>query len=115
MSKITYFIKKKIGDDTHSFSVEGETLHEVVMAARKLSFYDVECCGLCRSKNLELSAHVTPTEGHEYTYVRCLNCKGTLNFGQQKKDKEIFYLRTTEIQGGQYDGQKTFDWKAMEK
>ena len=46
MSKITYFIKKKIGNEIHSFSVEGENLHDVVMGSRKLSFNDVDKCGV---------------------------------------------------------------------
>lgn len=113
MSKMTYYIKKKIGREYHSFSVEGATLHEAVMASRKLSFFDVHKCGLCDSDDLELSAHVTPNEGHEYTYVRCKKCKATLNFGQQKKDSDVFYLRTTTIESGPYAGQKTLDWKAF--
>ena len=69
----------------------------------------------CGSTNLDLSAHVTPNENHEYTYVRCKECRATLNFGQQKKDTELFYLRTTIIEGGQYNGQKCFDWKPFER
>ena len=41
MGKIQQFIKKKIGNTTHTFVVEGENLHEVIMTAQKLSFYDV--------------------------------------------------------------------------
>jgi len=114
MSKITYFIKKKIGKDYHNFSIEGENLHDVVMGSRKLSFNDIPVCGLCGGNNLELSAHVTPVENHEYTYIRCRDCKATLNFGQQKKDKELYYLRTTTIEGGPNHGQKTYDWKAYD-
>lgn len=115
MEKITYYIKKKIGRDYHSFSVDGKNLHEAVMAAKKLSFQDVPCCGICKSDDLELSAHVTPKEGHEYTYVRCKACKATLNFGQQKKDDDVFYLRTVTIEGGPYAGQKAFEWKPFDK
>lgn len=111
MSKITYFIKKKIGREYHSFSVEGENLHDAVMAAKKLSFFDVHKCGLCGSDDLELSAHVTETERHKYTNIICRNCRATLNFGQQKKDSNVFYLRTTTINSGEYAGQKTLDWR----
>ena len=106
--KITMYFKKKVGKDYVSFSAEGENLHEAVMASKKLSFEDIETCGICGSNNLELSAHVTPDEGHEYTYVRCKACRATLNFGQQKKDDTIFYFRTVEK-----DGQKFYDWKAF--
>lgn len=111
MGKIIYHVKKQIGKNTHSFSVEGKDLHEVVMESKKLSFDDVKACGICGCENLELSAHDTEGKGFEYTYVRCKQCKATLNFGQQTKNKEIFYLRTTEITGGPHLGLKAFDWK----
>ena len=114
MGKITYFIKKKIGNETHSFSVEGENLHEVVMAAGKLSFGDIDLCGICGHNDLILAAHVTPNEGHEYTYVRCKKCKATLNFGQQKKDNNTYYYKTVDMIGGQ-PGQKAYAWKPYVK
>lgn len=111
MAKLTYFVKKKIGKETHQFMVEGKDLHEVVMESKKLSFNDVFRCGLCDSPNLELSAHVTEGDGFEYTYIKCTSCKATLNFGQQKKKDDIYYLRTTDITQGPYKGQKAYDWK----
>jgi hypothetical protein len=111
MGKITYYLKKKIGKETHTFMVDGKNLHEVVMEGKKLSFNDVDVCGICGSDNLELSAHVTEEDGYDYTYIRCKKCKATLNFGQQKKNDDIYYLRTIEIPDGQYKGQKAYDWK----
>jgi hypothetical protein len=111
MAKITYHVRKRIGRDTHSFSVEGKNLHEVVMEAKKLSFGDIVSCGLCGHDDLELSAHVTEGDGYDYTYIRCKKCKATLNFGQQKKNDDIYYLRTVEITSGPYKGQKGYDWK----
>lgn len=108
---MTYYVKRKIGREYHSFSMNGANLHEAVMASKKLSFFDVHKCGLCGSDDLEISAHVTEKEGHEYTYVQCKSCKARLNFGQQKKDSDVFYLKTTTITTGQYAGQKTLDWK----
>ena len=109
--KITYYFKILIGKNYVSFSTEGDNLHEAIMASKKISFDGIKECGMCRSTNLELSAHVTPKEKHEYTYVRCMDCKATLNFGQRKDDKNMFYLRTEEIMEGQYKGQKAYAWK----
>jgi late competence protein required for DNA uptake (superfamily II DNA/RNA helicase) len=111
MAKITYYVKKKIGKEVHSFSVEGENFHDVVLEARKLSFNDIHRCDICGHEDLELSAHVTEKKGFEYVYIRCKKCRATLNFGQQKKDDSIFYLKTKEITDGQYAGQKAYDWK----
>jgi hypothetical protein len=111
MGKITYYLKKKIGKEIHTFMVEGKNLHEVVMESKKLSFNDIDKCGICSSEDLELSAHVTEGDGFDYTYIRCKNCRATLNFGQQKKNDDIYYLRTTEITSGQFAGKKAYDWK----
>lgn len=111
---ITYFIKKKIGKEWHSFSVQGSDLHDVLMQAKKLSFDNMPECGLCRSDDLELSAHTTEDKGFDYAYIRCKKCKATLNFGQQKKDKETFYYKTVNVDG--QDGRKIkyYDWRAFE-
>ena len=45
MGKITYYIKKKIGREVHSFSVEGDNLFDAVLTSRNLSFNNVEKCG----------------------------------------------------------------------
>ena len=108
---ITYYVNKQVGGKIHTFTVTGKNLFECVMAAKKFSFDDVHTCGLCAGNNLELSAHATD-DGYNYVYVRCKTCKATLNFGQQKKDNEIFYLKTIEIADGQYKGGKAYDWKA---
>ena len=112
MGKIIMYEEKQVGRNKKRFAVEGKTLFEVVMEAKKLSFDDITKCGLCGHDDLELSAHSTPEDGFEYVYIRCKKCRATLNFGQQKKNKEIYYLRTTEITEGQYKGQKAYDWKA---
>ena len=110
MTKIIQYIEKQVGKTKQRFAVEGKNLHEVVMESKKLSFDDIHNCGLCGSDELELSAHVTD-DGFNYTYIRCKKCRATLNFGQQKKNTEIFYLKTVEIPSGQYKGQKAYDWK----
>lgn len=113
MGKISKIVKKRIGRTDHTFFVEGDNLHQLIMEERKLSFGDVLNCGLCGGDDLILSAHVTESEGYDYTYIKCLKCKGTLNFGQQKKHDDIYYLRTVEITSGQYAGQKSYDWKSF--
>lgn len=117
MSKISYYIKKRVGNEIHSFSVEGESLHDVVMQSKKLSFHDVSKCGACGSEYLNLSAHVTEKEGHEYTLIKCGKCKSFVNFGQQKKNDDIFYLRTRDEidQNGHTTGKKELDWQQMQE
>ena len=106
MSKIKKIIKKKIGKEVHIFELEADSFHGVMLEASKLSFPDLPNCGLCQSENLTLGAHKTEKESYVYAYVRCLDCKGTLNFGQKKEDSDVVYFRTTEV-----DGQKYYDWQ----
>jgi len=110
MSEITYYIKKKIGREVHSFSVTGKNFHEAVMAAEKLSFGDVPRCGICGNDDLVLGAHVTE-EGHNYTHIRCKKCRATLNFGQQKKDNTVYYVRIVDGINAQGQAVKVHDWK----
>jgi hypothetical protein len=102
-------IEKKVGKRTYEFTVEGENLHDAVMESKKLSFYDVHKCGCCGSDDLVLDAHVAQ-EKFNYTTVKCNGCKASVNFGQQQKDDNVFYLRTREKTDG--SGGKEIDWKA---
>ena len=77
------------------------------MESKKLSFYDVHKCGECGSDDLVLDAHVAQ-EKFNYTTVKCNKCKASVNFGQQQKDKDVFYLRTRDKQDG---SGKEADWK----
>ena len=116
MSKFTLFISKRIGKETFRFAVEGKNFHEAVMEKQKLSFPDIiPNCGVCGSDELDLGAHVTPGESYEYTYIRCKKCRATLNFGQQKKDKEVYYLRT--VDGTDQSGKATkfYDWQPFQQ
>lgn len=105
MAKITYFIKKKIGKEVHSFSVEGTNLHDVVMTSKNLSFNDVSACGKCGNEDLELGAHVAKNK-FKYVTIKCKKCKAYVNFGQQQENPEVFYLRMKEV-----DNKKVLDWK----
>jgi len=86
-------IEKKVGKRTYEFIVEGSNLHEAVIESKKLSFYDVHSCGLCKSDDLTLDAHVAQGK-FKYTTVKCNGCKASVNFGQQQENPDIFYLRT---------------------
>jgi hypothetical protein len=107
-TQVEMIVKKQMGKNTYTFMLSAPTFHEVVIESTKLSFGDVEKCGLCSSNDLYLHGHVTKEDNFEYAYVRCRQCAGTLNFGKQKKDTSVVYLRTKE------DG-KTLDWMKYEK
>ena len=101
-------IEKKVGKRTYEFTVEGENLHEAVIESKKLSFYDVHKCGICSSDDLVLDAHVAQ-EKYNYTTVKCNGCKASVNFGQQVKDTDVFYIRTRDKADGTG---KEADWKS---
>lgn len=99
-------ITKHIGRNKYTFEAEGSNFHEVVWDSQKLSFPDVFNCGLCNSDALVLGARKAGKDGeYEYTYVKCLQCKGELTFGQKKKG-DVFYLRR--------DDDKKYEWKKYE-
>lgn len=97
-------VTKQIGKNKVSFQVEGDNLFDVVMESQKLSFGNVEKCGICGSDDLELEAHIA--QGFKYTSIKCKKCKASLTFGQKKEDPNTYYLRRKE--------DKTLDWKAFE-
>lgn len=105
---------KTVGREKHTFQIEGENLYSVLMEERKLSFPDIKQCGLCKSDDLTLFAH-NPNDEFEYVTIKCKSCKGFLNFGQQKKNKDIFYLTTKQNDKGETlrdnQGFPVFNWK----
>ena len=107
-----YYFKRKIGRETHTFVSEGDNLFEMVQDSKKISFDSIYKCGCCGSDNLKLDSHVAGEEQFEYVYVRCVECKATLNFGQQKKAKDIFYPRLRD--SATEPGKKELDWKKFE-
>lgn len=107
MGKIEMIIKKKFGKNAFTFVVSAPSFHEAVLESSKLSFGDVEKCGICGSDDLFLGAHETKEENFLYAYVRCKKCKSTLNFGKQKKDTSVVYLTTKD--------DKSLDWVKFEK
>lgn len=99
-------ITKQIGRNKYPFQVEGDNLFELVTQAQKLSFGDVTKCGLCGSDNLILEAH-TAQGKYKYVSVKCLDCKGSVTFGQKQDDPQTYYLRRNE--------NKKYDWKAFKE
>lgn len=91
-------IRKKIGRETYSFLIEGEDLYDCVTESQKLSFPNVDKCGLCGSETLSLQSRLgrdkdTGKQTHKYVFIKCWLCKGELTFGHRKDDGEVYYLR----------------------
>ncbi len=87
-----YIVNKKIGNTIHQFGVEGDTLHQCLMNAKKLSFDDVEECGICGNKKLTLTAYVAQ-EKFDYVRIFCEECGGGINISNQLNDPSIVYLQ----------------------
>ena len=101
------YIKKQIGKNPYTFVVEGKNLFEMVMESQKLSFPDVEKCGICGSNEIFLHARLAGEKNQfKYTEIRCKKCKAQLQFGQTQEDPNVFYLR--KVQQGE---NKVFEWK----
>lgn len=97
-------IKKKIGKTIYPFTFEGDNLHDVIMESSKLSFGDVQKCGVCGSEHLILDAHVA--QGYKYTEIKCLACKAQLVFGKRRDDDSVYFLRKND--------NKEYDWTKYE-
>lgn len=97
-------VKKKIGKETVTFMVEGKNLYECQMEAQKLSFNDVDECGICGSDNIHLNARLAQNK-YKYVEIRCFKCKASLVFGHTQEDPNTYYLRKDKES-------KKFDWKA---
>lgn len=97
-------IKKKIGKQNYTFVVTGKNLYELTMESQRLSFGDVEKCGVCEKDNLILNARLAQKK-FKYVEVKCLDCKGSLVFGCTQEDPDTFYLRKDKTT-------KKYDWKA---
>jgi hypothetical protein len=87
-----FIVKKLIGKTSYTFVFTGANLHEVVMESQKLSFPDVPECGLCRSDDLYLSAHVAQGK-FKYTEIRCNKCRAELTLGSRQDSPDTMYLR----------------------
>lgn len=99
-------IKKKIGKETYPFVIAGNNLHELIMESQKLSFDDVDKCGICGSDRLILNARIAGPKKYKYVEVKCRGCKSALVFGNMTESPDTYYLRKI-----QKDNQKVYDWK----
>jgi hypothetical protein len=90
-------VKKIIGSTVYPFTFSGKNLHEVVMQSQMLSFPNVHECGICKSDDLYLSAHVAENK-FKYTEIRCNKCRAELTFGQRQNNPDVFYLRRNDDQ-----------------
>ncbi len=99
-----FYIKKKIGKDTHTFTVEGTNLFELVQESQKLSFPNVDKCGCCGSDNLILQSRIAGTKKFKYVEIKCLACRAAVVFGNMTEHPDIYYLRKNKET-------KAYDWK----
>ncbi len=96
-------IIKKIGRTEYPFTFEGNDLHEVLMESEKLSFGNVNKCGLCDNEYLFLSAYITKEDNFKYVKISCPNCRASVTFGRKKENPDVYYLRKTD--SGELDWQ----------
>lgn len=96
--------KKKIGKRVYSIVGEGANLFECGYELSKLSFGDVDKCGVCGSDNLILNARISGVKKHKYVEIKCLSCKGAVVFGKMQENPDVFYLRKND--------KKQPDWKS---
>ena len=100
-------VTKTIGKRKYPFQFEGETLFDVLMESQKLSFGDLDKCGLCGSDDLKLEAYIGGK--HKYIKVQCGNrkCWASLTFGKREDDPTVCFYRK--------NADKELDWKKYEK
>ena len=109
MGKVQMYLTKTTGKRKYTFVVTGDNAKSAIIESEKLSFDDVETCGVCGGDDLRLGGHVTKDDGFEYAYVRCKKCRATLNMGTQKKNTDINYWVTREE-----NGKTVLDWMKYE-
>ena len=98
---------KIIGQNTFTFSVEGNNLFELIQESQKLGFNDVKQCGLCGSDFLHLRSYITEAGKYEYAKISCGKCGAQVTFGKSKTNKDTFYLRK--------NADKSIAWEAFKK
>ncbi len=102
-------VKRKIGRETISWMVEGKNIYECEMQAQKLSFPDVEACGICKGDNIKLYAHLEQNK-YKYIEIKCqdMKCRASLVLGSTTEDPDMFYLRKNKETN-------EYDWKPYVK
>jgi len=108
-------IKRKIGQEVHTFMIQADSFHDLIMESKKLSFGDVDKCGICGSDWLELGAHVAGVKKFKYTTIRCKKCKSCLNFGQPQSNPSMYYLKTRDGDESKNEPKKVLDWQTADQ
>lgn len=103
--------KKKIGRRTYTVVGEGENLFQCAYDLSKLSFSDIDNCGICNSDNLVLNARIAGKKKFQYVEVKCLSCKSAVVFGRMTDNPDMFYIRRVPVDPKKKDGAKKLDWK----
>ena len=98
-------ITKKLGQRRYSFSFDGDTLFDCVMASQHILFPDVFVCGMCDSDDLEFRAYVTKQKGYQYVEISCNACLATLTLGKTRKEGAYFLRKNPD---------KTLEWRAYQ-
>ena len=101
----TMTVTKKIGKNSYQFQIEGVNLFEMVMESKKLSFPDIDKCGICGGNDLRLDAYITKEKKYKYTVIRC-KCGAKVNFGLTTEG-DTYFLKRNE------DG--SYAWEASQK
>lgn len=102
-------IKKKIGRTVYCYTFTGANAYDVHMEAQRLSYDDVDACGICGSDNLEMAARFAQNK-YKYLGVKCRDCRAEVTAGRRQEDADTFFLRKKE--GGK-PGE--LDWVAWTK
>ena len=89
-------VVKVIGRSRHTFTFEGQTFFDVVLASEHLGFRDVVKCGKCGSDWLSLRAYETKEDAFQYVKVVCGKCRAQATFGKTKKDGAFFLRKDDE-------------------
>ena len=100
-------IEKKIGNKIYPFTVHGENLFDLIQESQKLSFYDINKCGVCGSDLLYLRSHIAQKK-YKYVVCSCASCKAQLIFGHQTEEPNTFYARKDK-------NTKSLDWQKYEE
>jgi len=105
--------KKKVGRRTYTVVGEGNNLFDCAYDLSKLSFGDVENCGICGNDNLVLNARIAGKKKFQYVEIKCLSCKAALVFGKMAENPDMFFLRKVPVDPSKKDSPKKLDWRAF--
>lgn len=106
--------KKKIGRKIYTIVGEGNNLFECAYDLSKLSFDDVDSCGICKSDDLIIRARIAGKKKFQYVEIYCNSCRASLVFGKMSEHPDTFFLRKVLVDPSQKKGPKKLDWKPFD-